>query len=232
MKTRKRLLVAATISLAFILSAAFPALVKAADEGPKLPKGTSLEMTLTTTLSSKANDNGDPFTAEISEPVFGGGEEIIPAGSIVEGRISFLKPPGRATGKAEMRLTPEKVTTKAGLQFNIAAALTDAKGDVKLNGDEGTLEGPGKDKKKAAKEAGIGAGGGAAIGGIADGGTGALYGAAAGLGAAIIHTVLKKHGNIVVPQGTELTYVVSRDTVGQKVSTAGSPLVIHQDEKN
>jgi len=231
MKSRKsRELTATTVFLALIFSGAFPALLAAADDGPKLPRGTTLQMTLTTTLSSKANENGDPFTAEIEEPVFAGGEEIIPAGSTVEGRISFIRPPGRATGKAEMRLTPEKVTTKAGLQFNIAAALTDAKGDVKLNGDEGTLEGPGKDKKKAAKETGIGAGAGAGIGAIADGGAGALYGAAAGAGAAIIHTVFKRHGQIVVPQGTELTYVVSRDTIGQKATTEGAPLVIHQDK--
>ncbi len=230
MKSMKRSVAASTVSLAFIFIAVFPALVAAADDGPKLPAGTTLQMTLTTTLSSKANENGDPFTAEVAEPVFGGGEEIIPAGSTVEGRISFIKPPGRATGKAEMRLTPEKVTTKQGLQFNISAALTDAKGDVKMKGDEGTLQGPGKSTKDAAKETGIGAAAGAGVGAIADGGMGALYGMGVGAAAAIIHTVIKKHGNIIVPQGTELTYVVSRDTIGQKASTEGAPLVIHQDK--
>jgi len=230
MKSMKRLVAVSTVCLGFIFIAAFPALVVAADDGPKLPAGTTLQMTLTTTLSSKANEDGDPFTAEIEEPVFSGGEEIIPAGSTVEGRISFIKPPGRATGKAEMRLTPEKVTTKQGLQFNIAAALTDAQGDVKMKGDEGTLVGPGKSNKDAAKETGIGAAAGAAVGSIADGGTGALYGMGIGAAAAIIHTVLKKHGQIVVPQGTELTYVVSRDTIGKKASTEGAPLVIHQDK--
>jgi len=230
MKNMKKLLVVSTLSLTFIFIAAFPALLAAADDGPKLPAGTTLQMTLTTTLSSKANENGDPFTAEIEEPVFGGGEEIIPAGSTVEGRVSFVKPPGRATGKAEMRLTPEKVTTKQGLQFNIAATLTDAQGDVKMKGNEGTLEGPGKNNKDTAKQTGIGAAAGAGVGAIADGGTGALYGMGIGAAAAIIHTILRKHGNIVVPQGTELTYVVSRDTIGQKVSTEGAPLVIHQDK--
>lgn len=230
MKSMKRSVAASTVSLAFIFIAVFPALVAAADDGPKLPAGTTLQMTLTTTLSSKANENGDPFTAEVAEPVFGGGEEIIPAGSTVEGRISFIKPPGRATGKAEMRLTPEKVTTKQGLQFNISAALTDAKGNVKMKGDEGTLQGPGKSTKDAAKETGIGAAAGAGVGAIADGGMGALYGMGVGAAAAIIHTVIKKHGNIIVPQGTELTYVVSRDTIGQKALTEGAPLVIHQDK--
>jgi len=229
MKRRKTLVMTAVMSLAWILAGAFPPLVAAGDDGPKLLAGTTLDMTLTTTLSSKANENGDPFTAEIQEHVFAAGEEIIPAGSVVEGRISFIKPPGRATGKAEMRLTPEKVTTKQGLEFNIAAALTKAEGDVKMKGNEGTLEGPGKSTKDTAKEAGIGAAAGAGVGAIADGGTGALYGMGIGAAAAVIHRVLKKHGNIVVPQGTELTYVVSRDTIGQKTNTSGAPLVIHQD---
>jgi hypothetical protein len=226
----KRPLVTTMAMTVFLLAAVFPALAPAEDKNPTLAAGTTLHLTLTTALSSKSNEDGDPFTAEVTEPVFSGGEELIPAGSTVEGRVSFVKPPGRATGKAEMRLTPEKIITKQGLQFLISAALQDAQGKgVTMKGNEGTLEGPGKSKKDTAKEAGIGAGAGAAVGAIADGGTGALYGMGIGAAAAVIHRVLKKHGQIVVPQGTELTYVVNRDTVGQKASQEGAPLVIHQD---
>jgi hypothetical protein len=221
----------ATTMAIVLLIAAFPALMLASDDTPTLKAGTTLHLKLTTALSSKTNENGDPFTAEVEEPVFGGGEEMIPAGSTVEGRISFVKPPGRAKGKAEMRLTPEKVITSKGLQFVVSAALEDAQGggSAKLSDEEGTLQGPGKSNKQTAKEAGIGAGAGAGVGAIAGGGTGALYGMGIGAAAAIAHTVFKKHGQVVLPQGTDLTYVVSRDTIGQKASTEGAPLVIHQD---
>ena len=87
-----------------------------------------------------------------------------------------------------------------------------------MKDEEGTLKGQGKSKKGAAVETGVGAGAGAGIGGIADGGTGALEGAAIGAGAAIIHNVLKRHKDIVVPQGTELTFIINRATTAKKVA--------------
>ncbi len=200
--------------------AAAPAFFARAADTLTLPAGTTLHVQLTATLSSKVNETGDRFTAQVSEPVFVKGEELIPEGSTVEGRISMIKKPGRAKGVAEMRLTPETITTPDGSQYSISAGLEDAQGapDVKVKDEEGTLKGQGKSKKGTAVETGVGAGAGAGIGGIADGGTGALEGAAIGAGAAIIHNVLKRHKDIVVPQGTELTFIINRATTAKKVA--------------
>lgn len=210
-----------------LAAAAFPALLLAADDAITLPAGTTIRVQLDNTLSSKANETGDRFTADVSEPVFVRGEEVIPSGSTVEGRVSMVKKPGRAKGIAEIRLTPETIRTPDGTTYSISASLEDAQGGpgVKVKDDEGTLEGQGKSKKRTAEETGIGAGAGAGIGAIADGGAGALEGAAIGAGAAVIRNVLKRHKDIVVPSGTELSFVLSRATTAKKVAHPSSVMV-------
>ena len=206
--------------LGLAAAAALFATPASADGTFTLPAGTTLRVRLTTNLSSRTTETGDRFTAEVTEPIFNKGEEVVPGGSMVEGRVSFVRPPGRAKGVAEMRLTPEKISVPSGAQYLISAALQGAEGapDVKVVDEEGTLKGKGKSKKTTAEEAGIGAGAGAGIGGLADGGTGALYGAAIGAGAALAHRLLKRHQDIVVPQGTELSFVLNRAATAKKIA--------------
>jgi hypothetical protein len=191
--------------------------------------GTTVETTLTTLLTSKTSEEGDPFSAEIVEPVFSGGEQVIPAGSTLEGHVAFVKPPGRVKGKGEMRLVADRILTQDGIEFPLSAGLENAHGapGTKVTGQEGTLQGPGKSAKDAAKEAGIGAGVGAGVGAIADGGTGALYGLGAGAITGIIHSIVKRHKDLVLPQGTDLTFVISRAVTGRKAA-AQKELIINQ----
>ncbi len=205
----------------FLAALVLPALCTSADDAPTIPAGSTLHLTLTTTLSTRTNQNGDPWAGKVVEPIIVGGQEVVPAGSMVEGRVSFVKRPGRARGVAEMRLTPEKITTPdGGMQYPISAGLEEAQGaeGAKVKGEEGTIKGPGKSKKGAAVDTGVGAGVGAGAGAIGAGGSGALYGAAIGAMAGGIHNVLKRHKDFVVPQGTELTFVINRNTTGKKVA--------------
>jgi outer membrane lipoprotein SlyB len=87
-----------------------------------------------------------------------------------------------------------------------------------LKDSEGTLEGPGKSDKSAAKEAGIGAAAGAGVGALAHGGTGALYGMAIGAMAGVIHSVAKKHQGPLLPAGTELTFVLDRTFLSKQIT--------------
>lgn len=66
----------------------------------------------------------------------------------------------------------------------------------------------------------MGAAAGAGAGAIAAGGTGALYGAGIGMVAGLIHNLHKRHKDILLSQGTELTFVISRDVAGKKGSPA------------
>jgi hypothetical protein len=216
----------------FLITAQFPAFVTRAQQNSQappapqasdtftIPGGTTIQAELTTLLSSKSTNSGDPFSARVVEPVFGHGEAIVPEGSTLEGHVSFVKNPGRVKGAAEMRLVAESLTTSAGVKYDISAGLQDARGvgGVKVNGDEGTIQGPGKSKKEGAKDTGIGAGVGAGVGGIADGGTGALYGAAIGAVAGIARSLIKRHKDVVLPQGTELTFVIARATTAKKMA--------------
>src|SRR5712692_10363483 len=196
-----------------VLTAAFaiPALWAGADDVLTIPAGTSVQVRLTTTLSSRTNQNGDPWTGNVVEPIFANGQEVVPVGSTIEGRVALVKPPGRAKGVAQMRLVPEKITTPDDVAFSVSAGLENAQGaeGAKVSGNEGTIKGSGKSNKGEAIETGVDAGVGAGIGAIADGGTGALYGAAIGATVGLVHSILKKHKDIVLPQGAELTFVIN-----------------------
>jgi hypothetical protein len=203
----------AAISVAMIWGS--PAL--AADNTIPLPAGTELHVRMTTTLSTKESEDGDPWTGRVIEPIFAQGREVVPAESSVEGHVTYVKPAGRATGKGEMRLVAETISTQEGT-FVIVASLENAEGGngVKMKGDEGTIQGPDKGEKGAAKEVGIGAAGGAAIGALAHGGTGALVGAGVGVMAAAIHSLAKKHKGVVLSPGTELTFILSRNSLAKQ----------------
>jgi type IV secretion system protein VirB10 len=189
----------------------------AGDDAITLPAGSELHVQLITTLSSKTSDTGDMWTGKVVEPIFGKGGEIVPDGSTVDGHITYLKGPGRVKGKGEMRLVADSISTPDKSKYEIVASLEDAKGG-NVKDEEGTLQGPGKSKKGTAVETGVGGAAGAGVGAIAHGGTGALYGAGIGAMAGLVHGALKKGKDIIVPAGTEMTFVISRDTTAKKVS--------------
>jgi hypothetical protein len=188
--------------------------------------GTTLDVELTSTLSTKSNQTGDFFTGKINEPLIFHGEEVVPESSVVEGHVTFIQAPGRAKGKAEMRLVLDTIKTPSGQKYAVAAALKDADAAGVTVKNEGTVEGPGKSLKSAAKEAGIGAAAGAGVGAIADRGPGALYGAAAGAIVGVAHTLAKHHGAAVLPAGTDMTFEVPHDVTLTKTSTAPGVLMV------
>jgi hypothetical protein len=201
------------------------ALAQEEDKYFKIAAGTPLELRLMTTLSTRTNKEGDPFSAKLVESIIHKGEDVLPVGSIVEGRVTFAKEAGRIKGKSEMRLVADTITTPQDVKYVITAGLEDARGmgGAKVKDKEGTIEGGGTSAKGGAIEAGVGAGAGAAIGGIAGGGTGALYGAGIGLAAAGLHHLFKKGQDVTLPIGTEMTFVISRDSVAQKVEKPDKP---------
>jgi type IV secretion system protein VirB10 len=187
----------------------------AADDAITLPAGTELHVQLITSLSSKTNETGDMWSGKVVEPVFAKGREIVPQGSSVDGHITYVKGPGRVKGKGEMRLVVDSISTSDTSRYNIVASLKDAE-NANVTDKEGTMQGPGRDKTRTEVETGVGAAAGAGIGAIAHGGTGALYGAGIGAMAGLMHSALKKGKDIVVPAGSEMTFVIPRDTTMQR----------------
>ncbi len=234
---------------ALVLSVvAMAATQPAAPRPPMIPAGTTLRVQLDTTLTDATNKNGDPFTADITEPVYVNGKQVVPQWSTVNGHIAFLKPSGRVSGKAQMRLVLDKITTPDGAIYALNGTLEQAQGGVcahtaatgKTSADqEGTITGCGKSKKSAAEAMGIaggmGAGAGASIGmgkimecdwygycppGGSGIGTDIMDGAAIGAGTALVYTLFKHEQHIVLVQGTYLTFTVDRSTMA---STAPAP---------
>jgi hypothetical protein len=218
------------LAIALAVALAIPSLAFGGDDDVVIPAGTVLETTLTTLLSAKTSQEGDPFSAEIVEPIFYKGQEVVPAGSMLEGHVAFIKEPGRVKGKAQIRLIADRIVSKDGsMEFPLAASLQNAKGaeGTKMIGDEGTVQGPGKSIKDTARESTIDAGIGAGVGAIAAGGTGALYGLGAGVIAGIIHNIAKHHKDLILPQGTDLTFQIPRAITGKKAThTDSAPYVI------
>jgi hypothetical protein len=207
------------LTLAIVLAAGLAAW--AAENGDiALPAGTELVVKLTNTLSNKGSEEGDPWAGKVEEPIFAGGVEVIPPESTVRGHVTFLNPAGRLKGRGEMRLVAETVSTPEHGTFTIVARLNnldDNKGS-KLKDDEGTIEGPGKSAKQAAKEAGIGAAVGAGGGALIDGGKGALFGMAIGAIGGLTHSLAKKHQGVLLPPGTEFTFVLNQTFLSKRVA--------------
>jgi hypothetical protein len=191
-----------------------------ADDDIALPNGTELVVKLTNTLSNKGSEEGDPWVGKVAEPIFAVGQEVIPANSTVRGHVTFLKAAGRATGKGEMRLVAETVATPEHGTFTIVAQLHNADDNTgsKVKDAEGTIQGPGKNDKSIAKEAGIGAAVGAGVGSMAHGGSGALYGMAIGAMAGVVHGIAKKHQGVLLPPGTELTFVLNQTFLTKRIA--------------
>lgn len=207
-----------------------PVLLRAADQPlPELPVGTRINVQLISTLSSSADKAGDLFTAQIEDPIFAGGIEVVPPGSTLRGHVTFIKPPGRVKAKAEMRLVADSILLKNGKQYAFSGELTDGdESSVKVNGNEGTIEGKGKSKTQAAKESGIGAAIGAGGGAIAAGGTGALYGAGIGAVAGLIHALATHNKDVVLQPGTQLIFVLTspgKETKAAQSTGASVPFI-------
>jgi hypothetical protein len=196
-----------------------------ADSKTVIPAGTRVDVVLISALSSSANQAGDPFAASVQDPIFAGGEEIIPAGSTLQGHVTFVQPAGRVKGKGEMRLVGDSIVTKSGQEFTFKAEIANsASSSVKVKGNEGTLEGQGKGAKKTAKDAGIGAAIGAGAGTLTvGGGTGALYGAGIGAAVGAISNLVKHNKGVVLPAGTDLTFMLTSDATESKATPSKNP---------
>lgn len=193
----------------FFFGCIAPALAQA--EEITLPAGTQLQVVLETTLSTKDSKAGDPFRARLAYAVFANESEVLPIGTVIEGKVVNLKGPGRVAGKPEMQLRPEKLVLPDGDTVLLTASITgtEAGDNLKVDPEEGTIKGSGKegmDKGEVATTAATGA----VIGAVYGGGQGALIGAGAVGAIALLHQLFKRGNDAVLPAGSELVLELSR----------------------
>jgi hypothetical protein len=115
-----------------------------------IPAGTLLTVTIDQTVSSKTNNNGDPFAASLAAPISVDGATVLPAGTRAKGTVVQADSAGRVKGGAVLALTLDSLTVN-GQPYSIQTSEF-----------EETIKGRGK-------RTAIGAGGGAAFGAIVGG---------------------------------------------------------------
>jgi len=133
-----------------------------------IPSGTSLPLSLTSSMGSDTSAVEDAVTATLTRGVMVDGREVLPAGAQVAGVVTQVDDSGRVKGRAMIAFRFDTLRT-GGDQYDVEAATQ-------------THVAPATKGEDAAK-IGVGAGAGAIIGGILGGGDGAAKGAAIGGGA-------------------------------------------------
>jgi len=172
-----------------------PAAAPAESPGVSVPSGTALAVTVNTKLSTETAHAGDPWTGVVKDNVIVGDKVVIPAGSVVNGTISEAK--------------PAKSGDRATLALAVGSIAVDGKSYAVNAGTEPIIAGSTRARNLGA--IGTGAVAGALIGRAVGGsGKGALIGGLIG-GAAAGGAVAKSQGyQVVLKEGTELTFTTSQ----------------------
>ena len=185
------------------------ATMAAAQASAPVPAGTALMVKLETTLATFSNKAGDPFQARLTEPVILNGKTVIPAGAMVEGRVTRVVEPRRITGKPTIGILAEALVLPTGERLFLDATLVDTNiGEGTDVNREGEFKGSGHDRHDEI-ETGGGTAGGMLIGGLIGGPPGILIGGVVGAGSTGAHW-LSKHRSATLPVGTKLTLELNR----------------------
>lgn len=173
--------------------------------GAVLPAGTTMRVRLNESVGTRSSHEGDQFTATVTEAVrASNGIDAVPIGSMLFGRVTGLHSPNVPGEQAVIRLAFDSVRIR-GLAYPFDGQISDV---------HVTSEQTDPTKASVAKEAGVGAIAGAALGAIIGGAelskiiTGGLLGAAAGT----VISLGTGSTQSVIPEGTRMT-VRSMDTV-------------------
>jgi hypothetical protein len=177
--------------------------------GPnELPIGARLPATLQQPISTQTTLQGTRFTAALSADVSRNGVVLLPAGSIVYGRITHIHGGRRISGPSAIRLQPDSVSLPDGTVYPIRAEVTDLDhyADSHVN-DEGTIVGnthPGQ----TAAAVGLTTTAAVVVGAVIAGPVGAGVGLGVGAGAATVWW-LKHDRQQELPPGTQIVFTLN-----------------------
>ncbi len=161
----------------------------------QIPAGTPIAIRTVSSLSTKTNKPGEPFSATLASALIVNGVTIAKRGSSVGGTIIDSDPGGRVKGVATITLGITRIRTADGQSLAVSASPV----QIAAKSTKG----------KDAAKIGVGAGAGALIGGIAGGGKGAGIGALVGGGAGTGVVLATRGDPAVVPSETVLNMKLS-----------------------
>jgi type IV secretion system protein VirB10 len=169
-----------------------------------LPRNQYFRLRMNQTLNSRVARVGDRFQTTVVTPVYASGVEVVPAGSVVEGRVASVNPARTRGREGQIGLQFDTVVLPDGTRVGLDGSLTelqdaragtvDAENEVSGNSSE----------KRNIGYIGGGTVGGAVLGGAIGGGKGAGIGAIIGAGAGVAGVMLQKGNEVELRSGTEI----------------------------
>ena len=172
-----------------------------------IPNGTRITAVLNNLVTSRATQNGDRFTMNVTSP-------DMYRGATIEGRVAQIDNSGRVSGRANVSLEFENIRMRDGRSYRFSGIIDSVRtinGDTVSVNNEGTVR-DNNQTKKTVTRAGVGAALGALIGAIAGGGSGAAIGAAVGAGAGAGSVLIQGRDNVELGQGTEFSITATGPT--------------------
>jgi len=155
-----------------------------------IPAGTSLSVTLLSTVASDKSKVEDPIKGSIAKAVTTSGVTALPVGTQILGSVTEAAESGRVKGKASVAFRFDRLVIDGEtVRVQTATVRREAAGDTKSD----------------VKKGGLGAGAGAIVGGVLGGGKGAAIGAVAGGAGTVLAT---KGKEVEIPSGTVVSVLV------------------------
>lgn len=163
-----------------------------------IPSGTRISIRTIDAIDSTQNQVGDRFQASLEQPLVVNGEEIVPKGADIYGRLTQSKASGTFAGKSQLGLE------LTGIVVN-GRTVPISTGEYEVSGKSRTAS--------TAKRTIGGAAVGSIIGAIAGGGKGAAIGAGVGGGVGAGSEVITKGDQVKVPSETLLDFTLQQDAM-------------------
>ncbi len=214
-----------------VLSLLFAPALPAETQPNQLLQGTQLRLTLLSGLSTSVARDGDPFTAVVAEPVYVGGQLVLPAGARVRGNVGTIYRSRRFPvfrGQAAMNLIFHAIEVdrrEYPAQMSILSirdASTQASGrrrkDLKV--EEGQLIQARADIKGYVTTVGLGTVGGTATGAVF---SHVVRGLTLGLVGSTVYVMARKGHDVELPAQTALLVRLDNNVSVPTVSAAGTP---------
>lgn len=112
-----------TLAMIIVTNAASALPFRADAKTRRIPAGTKLKLQLIDPVSTVAGSEGDAFSAMLLEDQSSGANIILPAGSVVRGSISKIKPIRRLSRGATIYLDFDHIVTPNGRQLPLVMSI-------------------------------------------------------------------------------------------------------------
>jgi hypothetical protein len=169
-----------------------------------------IRLRMNQTISSERSRTGDRFKATVITPVYASGVEVVPAGSIVEGRVTSIVPARTRGREGQISVAFDTLVLPDESRHPLDGMLTELQDDRRGEVDaENEVSGRSSEKRSIGYIGG-GTAGGAILGGVLGGAKGAGIGAVLGAGAGVAGVMLTKGNEAELRSGTEIGMVTAR----------------------